>query len=477
MLRHLRQLFTNNLPLQFTLGYGTLLAAGLFAVTLACVWRSEQAIEQAQQQFGTTTAAQLAQLSVSAVAERNLVGLQAILARAAVEPIISAAIYDVENHLLAQAGQPPSHRQSNELSRHFNAPIGLGDNITGNVSVVLDISADRNAIASMRLWLWLTAALLLAGIGALSWHFGSSLREQRRAASRALLELAPSSLTERYLSDHTGFTEQQLRQLLLDVRHYVDTVSSPTPAQLQEAAQQIIDCRDGRLYLLLACKNLELLKKQVSREPLAHLLTQAEQRIFSFAQGHELISLPVAGSYFKFVLPVVSREQLPTAVSAARQLAEQLLAELATVSTEGVGIRLNWAGVLDWHPPATSELARNQQLAADHQRSEWLCLEAGRYELVLSVEAGSWLKDSDLELVHSESGLPFYRKPSAIEPAATSETDSNTSETIETAEAVDETSADAADTQTSTSTATANNNTADNNDSAHINEAEAKTTA
>lgn len=412
MLRHLRQSITNNLPLQFTLGYGALLSAGLIAVTLACAWRSESSIEQAQQQLGQATANQLAQLSVTAVAERDHLSLQAILARAANQPVLSAAIYDIENNLLAQAGNPPSQQQTNQLTRTFNAPIGLGDNITGNVNIALDISESSASAASMRRWLWLTAFLLLAGIGALSWHFGSKLREQRRAASRALLELAPRNLTERYLTNTTGFSEQQLRQLLLDVRDYVDTVSSPTQAELQQAAQQIVDCREGRLYLLLACKNLELLKKQVSREPLAQLLAQSERSILAFADAHQLTSLPIAGSYFKFVLPVASRDQLPAAVAAARRSAELLLEELAEQKSNEFGIRLNWAIALDWHPPATSELARNQQLAADHQRAEWLCLEANRFETVLSVEAGSWLQDSDLELVHSDAGLPFYRKVS-----------------------------------------------------------------
>lgn len=406
MLRQLRQRISDNLPLQFTLGYGSVISAGLIAVTLACSYRAESLIEQSQHQLGSDSAKQLAQLAVPAVAERDHLSLQALASRALNQSITSVAIYDIENNLLAHAGGKPTSEQA---TRSFNAPIGLGDNITGNVSLTLDIADSANSTQTMRNWLWLAAVFMFAGIGGWSWHFGRTLAEQRKAASRALLAMAPAELTAAYQNSYP-LSEAQLRQLLQAVRQHIDSVSSPTPEQIQQAARDIVDCREGRLYLLLACKNLELLTKQVSREPLNKLLALAEHTISDFALSNQLTSLPIAGSYFKLALPVASRDELPNAVAQARQLGEQLLAELAEQKSDEFAIRLNWAATLDWHPPAASELARNQQLAQDHQRAEWLCIEAGRFELVLSVEAGSWLKDSELELVHSESGLPFYRQ-------------------------------------------------------------------
>lgn len=413
MLTRLRQIISDNLPLQFVLGYGSVISAGLIAVTFACSYRAEHLIEQSQQQLGQNSAKQLAQLAVPAVAQGDYIGLQALVSRAVNQPIISAAIYDIENNLLAQAGGKP-HSQSEQTVRSFNAPIGLGDNLTGTVNLSLDISASADSAQAMRNWLWAAALIVLAGVAVLSWHFGRALAEQRKAASRALLAMAPDELTEPYCNTFP-LREQQLRELLQSVRDYVDSVSSPTPEQIQRAAREIVDCREGRLYLLLACKNLELLKKQVSREPLQILLARAEELIQQFALDNHLTSLPIAGSYLKLALPVVSRDELPQAVACARRQAEALLAQLAAQKSEEFGIRLNWAAALDWHPPAASELARNQQLAQDQQRAEWLCIEADRFELVLSVEAGSWLKGSELELVHSEAGLPFYRRSALID--------------------------------------------------------------
>ena len=48
------------------------------------------------------------------------------------QAIINAAIYDVENKLIVQAGEATNQQNQNDI-RHFSAPIALHDTIAGHV--------------------------------------------------------------------------------------------------------------------------------------------------------------------------------------------------------------------------------------------------------------------------------------------------------------------------------------------------------
>lgn len=413
MLNPLRQQLQSNLTLRLIFGYGSLLALGLIAITLLCVTRTEQSFVKVQQQLGESATRQIAHLAVPAVAERDNLALQAMLARLVqTDQILSAAIYDVENQLLAQAGVPPSQLQLIDNQRKFSASIGLGDNITGLVSVTLATDTGASASQSLRRWLWLTGLLIGIGIIALSLRFAREFTEQRRAASQALLALAPESVRAPYQHwQGSLLSEAQISELLCAVRNYAEQLTTPSTEQLQQLVHQIVDSRQGRIYLLLHCKNLDLLKKQVSREPLATLLQRALTRVNAVALAERAYALPVAGDYLKFVFEPVEREQLAEALLRARTCGLAMLEALQQQKQNEYGISLNWSATLDWHAPAANELARNQQLAQDEQRAEWLCREAKSFELVLSVEAGSWLDTSSVQLmlVHSDDGLPYYR--------------------------------------------------------------------
>lgn len=91
------------------------------------------------QSYGEVLAKTSAQRSIDSTFKQDLIGLRAIMKDTSEFPFVRiASTHDVENHLLAQAGDFPYFPMTHDQS--FTAPITLQDNIAGYVTVITSIA-------------------------------------------------------------------------------------------------------------------------------------------------------------------------------------------------------------------------------------------------------------------------------------------------------------------------------------------------
>lgn len=417
MLQYLKQ----SILLRLIATYGAVFVLGLALTGVFAYARAAKLADLTIDTYGGTVASQLANSSLDAAMQRDMISLQAQLARLLkTRGIVSAAIYDVENHLLAQAGATPSEMHGRAYLHHYSSPMVLGDNGMGSVVVTLDAVDIEKILPQIRWVLLLGSGIVLVLLIVISRHFAQIIRDQQVSLTRALLDTMPTSIlaAANISSDNARdshlpeqLKEADIRQLLVCLRDYVDQVQTPSPAALRDAAAEWINSGGGRAYILLECHNLDLLQRQVSRERLRALLDQFQQRIDNVCRLYNAQRTPVAGSCIKIVI-AASTGHIADSLLQAACCAYVLTGVLENCRDEALGIQLQWRLALDWHPPCGNDILRNRQQGLDEQRSQWLCRQLGGGQLAVSAEAGALLQEQDkltLAVEHGEGGKPFYR--------------------------------------------------------------------
>lgn len=405
--------FKRSLLLRLIVTYGTVFVLGLALTGAFAFTRVASLIDETIDNCGNTVASQLAHSSLDAVMQRDMIGLQAHLSRLLKTPgIVSAAIYDVEHHLLAQAGATPTELQGRRFLHNYTAALSLGDNAAGSVVVTMDSAEIEQAIPQIRIVLASGIGIVMFLLLVISRHFSRDIRDQHSSLARALLDIVPPTLLRETLPGATErLTEDEMRLLLNKMNDYVEQVRAPSPAALRDAAADLLNSSGGRAYLLLECRNLDLLQRQVSRERLRILLNQLQEKVENTCHLYNAQRMPTSGSCIKIVLPADSG-QIVDAILQAACCAEVLIGVLRDCRDEQLGIQLQWSLALDWHPPCDNDILRNRQQAHDEQRSQWLCRQIGSSQLAVSAEAGALLQEQDklsLAVEHGEDGKPYYR--------------------------------------------------------------------
>lgn len=146
------------LPFSFYFCLGALLAMLVTAIVYQAT--TTNTLRKRNIDYGQALASMAAKQAVDATLNHDLVSLQVILSDIVQNASVqTAAIHDVENSLLVQAGNSrPLHGVSSSTYSSFTAPITLQDSIAGYVTVSLDISATHS---SRNIWLFLA----LSGAG------------------------------------------------------------------------------------------------------------------------------------------------------------------------------------------------------------------------------------------------------------------------------------------------------------------------
>jgi uncharacterized membrane protein affecting hemolysin expression len=142
------------------LGYFASCFISLLVLTVLTARLYTQQSETMIREYGNTVAQQLAQSCVDAVVRGDLVSLHAQLEKLTeMNSIVDAAVYDMENHLLAQADASAAKINviPEESIRNFPASITFQDSIAGKVIIRLD----TQAILKQKRWLY---AYLLCGL-------------------------------------------------------------------------------------------------------------------------------------------------------------------------------------------------------------------------------------------------------------------------------------------------------------------------
>jgi uncharacterized membrane protein affecting hemolysin expression len=149
------------LPPVFFLSMGALL--GLLLTAFVLGERGQQKNRELLQDFGNALAQLAAKDVVDASISHDLVSMHAVMQEVQAQPrVLMAAVHDLEQTLLVQAGQ----LRIGVDTQAFSAPIPLHDSIAGHVTITLNAefpgeSALRWAVAGTALLLLLLVALAL----------------------------------------------------------------------------------------------------------------------------------------------------------------------------------------------------------------------------------------------------------------------------------------------------------------------------
>lgn len=115
-------------------------------------------IQRSSQLFGDSLIQQLARDASNPLVQGDKLSLQSLLNQLVASPmVIRAAVYDVENHPIAEAGDPAK-------GKSLSASITFQDSIAGYALITLDATPLKRQ-ASQLAWQLLGLALLLAGGG------------------------------------------------------------------------------------------------------------------------------------------------------------------------------------------------------------------------------------------------------------------------------------------------------------------------
>lgn len=402
-------LLKHSLVLRLVGGYGAIFILGLVLTGAFSITRVAKLVDSTIDSYGETVSAQLANSSLDAVMQRDMIGLQAHLSRLLKTPgIVSAVIYDARNELMAQAGATPSELSNRDYLHNYSATLALGDNMTGSVVVTLDTKEIEHLLPEVRWVLCAVSVLVLFLLVIVSRYFARDINQQRSALAQTLNDFFPTLLGKLKLDN---MHEEDIRLVLGQLREHVDRVQAPSPAALRDAAADLLNSGGGRVYLLLECHNLDLLQRQVSRDRLRALLDQMQQQVEKTCRLYNAQRMPAAGSCIKMVM-AADEGRITEVLLQAACCARVLAGVLEHCRDQELGIQLQWSLALDWHAPCDNDILRNRQQALDEQRSQWLCRQVGSGQLAVSADAGALLQDQDkltLAVDHGEGGKPYYR--------------------------------------------------------------------
>lgn len=186
MLKHisLPLVHWRRLPPVFFLSMGALL--GLLLTAFVLGERGQQKNRELLQEFGNALAQLAAKDVVDASISHDLVSMHAVMQEVQAQPrVLMAAVHDLEQTLLVQAGQP----RIGVDTQAFSAPIPLHDSIAGHVTITLNTefpgeSAVRWALAGTALLLLLLVALALYDTRGDAWEL-RPVSLPRRGSSEA----------------------------------------------------------------------------------------------------------------------------------------------------------------------------------------------------------------------------------------------------------------------------------------------------
>lgn len=398
--------------LQLTLLFfaGFLITYLLVALLVLRLYR--QQVEVTLQEYGNTIAHQLAQTSVDALLRNDRLSLHAQLESLARAPnIAEAAIYDMENRLIAQTEDATS--DGDDL-RHYPATITFQDSIVGKVIIGLD----TRPLLENHHWLYgyLFCGLLLCFLVTLT--ISHAVIRYRNTLYRRLIRgihnIQPN-ITSDLAEDATiqvpslGIVEKSFGQL----QEYMQ--------QLEQGAPVVKFTRTGKFAyqppqgsyaeLLIECSNFDALQQQVHHRELQRLLETLQVVIQAASQLYHADDVHSPGNH------VLLRFQHNDITDAALQAicCAVVIRSLTQAATQDSNVQLQLRFAIHWHEHderPMPDLLRNHLLLQEQQELQQLCSLAKPGEVLASKgikRSAAVAEHIKLELISGDSDTDFYR--------------------------------------------------------------------
>ena len=408
----------------FRLGSGYFVAclASLLVFALLTVRLYNQQSETIIHEYGNTVASQLAQSCVDAVVRSDLVSLHAQLEKLAeMNSVVDAAVYDMENHVLAQANMAADKKSKipEDAIRNFPASITFQDSIAGKVIVRLDT---QNIIKQKRwLYAYLVCGLIIAfGLVSLISHFwirraNNLYKELTSNLNQTLSATSTLSPLEqdlppwpeignklKHLNDHIHYIEQ---------RHLEQ--ASPSQRFTQSGKYVYKPTEGSYAELMITCNNLAQLQQQLHHRELQRLLDNFQQQLDKVSKLYHGVNIHSPGDHvlLRFLVNEVSDAALQ-AICCAVLLRGLLKTNMPETTT---GITLDFRFALHWHAHderAVADLLHNHLQQGEHQEMLHLCQQAKPGEILASKgikQSPSVAEHIKLDLISGDSDSDYYR--------------------------------------------------------------------
>lgn len=375
---HIKPSFTRLLPL------AALIFSVLAGLALGLTFNQQMGTLSSQQEnhLGSVLAGQLAKVIREPLIHRDSLSLQVELDdMLAITGVAQAAVYDIENQLIARAGG--AHGRSAKIN-HYRTPVNIDDSTIGFVSVTLeqDYYAAQAAVATrilLLLWALLAAILIFA-----SFRFGSNL-------SNRLTELL------RQLPGSESSKGDELTQLAQRIEPLLREPETPfTPATVRSVTT-----------LAIACRNLPRLEALLNQEHFKTLMVKLDQLVERAGRLYGATRLP--GDDYHIYLEFVDGEndQLSRAIhcaSALLRLSSRLL------DKQGITIELTAAVSTGLQQPSQSILLGERELGKRLIAIQGLLDKAATGEILLTDQADFQQQDlHDVDLSPLAEGSTVYR--------------------------------------------------------------------
>lgn len=285
------------IPPVFYLSLGALIA--LLLSLLLVVAREQQKTEAVIESYAGALAELSASNLASAAMNNDLVSMHALLQELLSMPRVKfCAVYDVENRLLAQAGELQEAYGLNL----FDAQIPLHDQLYGRVSVAIDGRFEGDAMLSYALSavviiLLLSLAFSLYESYGRAWQLKPPTKvspcsgddEETPGADNQIFETSEATK----VLPEDGFDEEAIEGTAIEARSLDELEpveegktsgeESESNAVEHEVEFERVQARQGPIYgecdLILALTNLRDLRAQLSGRILVALLQRIEQRM------------------------------------------------------------------------------------------------------------------------------------------------------------------------------------------------------
>jgi class 3 adenylate cyclase/uncharacterized membrane protein affecting hemolysin expression len=392
--------------------YGGAVLAGLLVMLLLAVLRIDKVIDHVVDAWGEAAVQQVVQTVLDPVMEGDAIALQAHAGRFAKAPgVVSVSVYDIQNSLLAEAGESPSEYRQRASIHSFPAVLSLGDNAVGRVVLVMD--AARIERLQQEVFRILGAGCIVSLILVLlaSRWVSTKVKELHGQLSRVFLQFMPTEVKSADMQTAEYVSKSQFEGALVSLGAYLEDLQRPAPAKLLEAAAELMSPAEACAYVMVDVRNLDTLQRQVSRDRLREILDVFLQNVEHAARLYAARRMPVAGASIKFTFP--AHGDPAYASLHALNFAYVLTGLLRACTDPEWGVTLQWTVTVDWHEANENELLRNLQRQQDEQQGHWLGEQLGLGQLACSLKLAEQLSNQDsrfgLVATTGTGGKVFYR--------------------------------------------------------------------